>query len=146
MPSTTWWRSRVASASWRTARSSARWPTPICGLLSDLSCEELAAQKDALNAALVERGLGEARLSVVEAFWLATAGGGKALALPVGTSEVGRAFDLQVVDIKRPDSDLTGFGVFDTPTDRLARILYLSSHDNARKIYVQGRLIRDKDA
>lgn len=29
---------------------------PICGLLSDLSCEELAAQKDALNAALAERG------------------------------------------------------------------------------------------
>ena len=29
---------------------------PICGLLSDLSCEELAAQKDVLNAALAERG------------------------------------------------------------------------------------------
>lgn len=93
-----------------------------------------------------ERGLGEARLSVVEAFWLATAGGGEALGLPVGTFEAGQAFDLQVVDTKRPDSDLTGFGVFDTPADRLARILYLSSHDNVRKVYVQGRLVRDKDA
>lgn len=27
-----------------------------------------------------------------------------------------------------------------------ARILYLSSHDNVRKVYVQGRLARDKDA
>jgi len=31
-------------------------PYPVCGLLSDLSCEELAAEKDALNAALAERG------------------------------------------------------------------------------------------
>lgn len=27
-----------------------------------------------------------------------------------------------------------------------ARILYPSSHDNVRKVYVQGRLARDKDA
>lgn len=27
-----------------------------------------------------------------------------------------------------------------------ARILYLSGHDNVRKVYVQGRLVRDKDA
>ena len=27
-----------------------------------------------------------------------------------------------------------------------ARILYLSSHNNVRKVYVQGRLARDKDA
>ena len=31
-------------------------PYPVCGLLSDLSCEELAAEKEALNAALAERG------------------------------------------------------------------------------------------
>ena len=29
---------------------------PLCGLLSDLSCEELAAKKSALNAACAERG------------------------------------------------------------------------------------------
>ncbi|MGN0038383.1 MAG: amidohydrolase family protein [Coriobacteriales bacterium] len=43
------------------------------------------------------------------------------------------------------DSDLTGFGVFDEPADRLARILYLSTPDNIRQVYVQGRLVRDKD-
>ena len=31
-------------------------PYPVCGLLSDLSCEELAAEKDELNAALAARG------------------------------------------------------------------------------------------
>ena len=93
-----------------------------------------------------ERGLGEARISLVEAFWLATAGGAEALGLPLATFEPGRAFDLQVIDVKRRDSDLTGFGVFDSPADRLARILYLSTPDNVRKVYTQGRLVRDKDA
>ena len=93
-----------------------------------------------------ERGLGDARISLVEALWLATAGGGQSLGLPVGTFEPGQAFDLQVVDVKRRDSDLTGFGVFDAPADRLARILYLATPDNVRKVYVQGRLVRDKDA
>ena len=93
-----------------------------------------------------ERGLGEARISLVEALWLATTGGAQALGLPVGCFEAGRAFDLQVVDVKRRDSDLTGFGVFDAPGDKLARILYLSTPDNIRQVYVQGHLVRDKDA
>ena len=39
-----------------------------------------------------ERGLGDARISLAEAFWLATAGGGQSLGLPVGTFEPGKAF------------------------------------------------------
>lgn len=93
-----------------------------------------------------ERGLGEARLSLSQAFWLATKGGGEALDLPIGSFEPGCALDLQVIDVKRPDGDLTGFGVFDTPADRLARILYRSTQDNVRQVYVQGTLVRDKDA
>ncbi|MBQ6586891.1 MAG: guanine deaminase [Coriobacteriales bacterium] len=91
-------------------------------------------------------GLGEGtRLSVVEALWLATKGGGEALGLPVGSFQPGCDFDLQVVDVKRRDGDLTGFRVFDAPIDRLARILYLSSVDNVRKVYCNGKLLRDKD-
>ena len=93
-----------------------------------------------------ERGLGDARISLAEAFWLATAGGGQSLGLPVGTFEPGKAFDPQVVDVKLSDSDLTGFGVFDEPAGRLARILYLSTPGNIRQVYLQGRLVRDKDA
>ena len=48
--------------------------------------------------------------------------------------------------MKRPDSDLTGFGVFDGPIDRLARILYLSVPDNVRQVFSQGILVCDKDA
>ena len=92
-------------------------------------------------------GLGEGtRLSLVESFWLATAGGAEALSLPLATFEPGCAFDLQVIDVKRPDSDLTGFGVFDEPIDRLARILHLSTPDNVRQVFSQGILVCDKDA
>ena len=82
---------------------------------------------------------------MVEALWLATKGGGEALGLPVGSFQPGCDFDLQVVDVKRRDGDLTGFAVFDAPIDRLARILYLSSVDNVRKVYCKGKLLRDKD-
>ena len=104
----------------------------------------------AVNAMLPpdERGgLGEGtRVSIVESFWLATTGGAEALGLPTGTFEPGRAFDMQVVDTKRPDCDLTGFGVFDAPIDRLARILYLSTPDNVRKVYAQVFDKREVDA
>lgn len=101
-----------------------------------------------VNAQMPEasRGLGEARLSLAQAFWLATKGGAEALDLATGSLEPGRAFDLQVIDVKRRDGDLTGFGVFDSPADRLARILYRSTQDNIRQVYVQGKLVRDKDA
>ena len=92
-------------------------------------------------------GLGEGtRLSLVESFWLATTGGAEALGLPVGCFALGKEFDLQVIDTKRPDSDLTGFGVFDSPEDKLARICYLSSHDNVRQVFIKGKLVRNKDA
>ena len=93
-----------------------------------------------------ERGLGTARISLLEAFWLATTGGAQALDLPIGTFEPGHAFDMQVVDVKREYYNLTGFGVYNSPEDRLARILYLSTPDNVRKVYAQGRLVVDKDA
>jgi guanine deaminase len=62
----------------------------------------------------------------------------------VGTFEPGRAFDLQVIDTRLPYADLTGFGVFDAPEDRLARILYLATPDNIRQVYVQGRRVIEK--
>ena len=88
------------------------------------------------------RGAGRpSRISVAEAFWIATAGGAEALGLPVGTFEVGRALDMQVIDTRMPLADLTGFGVFDEPADRLARILYLATPENIREVWIQGKRI-----
>lgn len=93
------------------------------------------------------RGAGEpSRITSVEALWLATAGGAEALWLPVGTFEVGRAFDMQVVDTRAPGSDITGFGVFNAPRDILDRILFISTAQNIVQTWVQGRLAWDKAA
>ena len=80
----------------------------------------------------------------MEALWLATAGGAEALRLPVGTFEVGRAFDMQVVDTRTPGSDITGFGVFSFPRDVLDRILLISTAENVRQTWVAGALVHDK--
>ena len=88
------------------------------------------------------RGVGAGtRITSAEAFWLATAGGAEALQLPLGTFEVGHAFDAQVVDTRVPGADLTGFGVFCTPRDVLDRILFVSTAENVRQTWVQGRLV-----
>lgn len=88
------------------------------------------------------RGAGRpARISVVEALYLATRGGAEALGLPVGSFEVGCALDMQVIDTRMPYADLTGHGVFDAPADRLARILYLACPENVRTVWVQGELV-----
>ncbi len=88
------------------------------------------------------RGAGEpSRISAVEALYLATKGGGEALDLPIGSFEVGRALDMQVIDLKRPFADLTGNGVFTSPADQLERILYLATPENIRTVWVQGQQV-----
>lgn len=92
------------------------------------------------------RGAGEpSRISAVEALYLATKGGGEALDLPTGSFEVGRALDMQVIDLKRPFADLTGNGVFTRPADQLERILYLATPESIRAVLVQGTCVLSRD-
>lgn len=91
------------------------------------------------------RGAGRpSRISAPEALYLATKGGAEGLGLATGSFEVGHAFDAQVIDTRRPYADLTGFGVFDEPGDRLARILYLATPDNIRQVWCQGKLVIER--
>lgn len=93
-----------------------------------------------------QRGAGEpSRISAAEALYLATKGGAEALEMPIGSFEVGRTLDMQVIDLKRPFADLTGNGVFTTPADQLERILYLATPENIRKVLVQGVCTLSRD-
>lgn len=47
-----------------------------------------------------ERGVPASRISIHEAFYLATAGGGESLSLPIGRIQENYAWDVQVVDTK----------------------------------------------
>lgn len=91
-----------------------------------------------------ERGVPNSSISVAEAFYLATTGGGEALDLPIGLIKPGYTGDLQVVDIQTAGHELPSFGVFDEPEYILQRILYLSTQANIQEVYVQGRLVHKR--
>jgi guanine deaminase len=89
-----------------------------------------------------ERGTPGARITAPEAFWLATAGGGLALDLPVGRFEPGYQFDAMLLDLDAPASNLaimTG----DAPGDVLQKIIYNCSRANIAQVWVGGRLVHE---
>jgi guanine deaminase len=90
------------------------------------------------------RGVADSRISVIEAFSLATQGGGEALSLPIGVIEKGYACDLQVVDMNATGASLSGFGVFNEPADQLQKLLYLATPTNIKQVWVQGKLVHEK--
>jgi guanine deaminase len=69
------------------------------------------------------RGRPGSRIGAIEAFWLATAGGGIALDLPIGLFRAGYQFDAIVIDANRAASDLRVYPG-DSPEDLLQKIIY----------------------
>ena len=93
----------------------------------------------------VTRGVADSRISVIDAFSLATQGGGEALSLPVGVIAKGYACDLQVVDMQASYGTLTGFGVFNKPEEQLQKLLYLATPEHIKQVWVQGQLVHEKN-
>ncbi len=93
-----------------------------------------------------ERGRPDSRIDIKDAFWLATAGGGEVLDLPIGTFAVGQAFDAILVDTTVADSNLIVWHGLDTLEDVFQNIIYNAARNNIRKTWVQGRLVVDKVA
>ena len=96
------------------------------------------------NRAFEARGVADSRISVIEAFSLATPGGGEALSLPIGVLKPGYAFDAQVIDIHHPHNRISSFGIFEQPAEILQKILYLATKENIRQVWVQGNLVHQK--
>lgn len=93
-----------------------------------------------------KRGRPGSAIDFAEAFWLATAGGGIALDLPIGVIAPGFAFDAMVIDTTVPDADLTLWPDLDEPEDVLQRIVYGAARANVRRVWVDGATVVDKDA
>lgn len=90
------------------------------------------------------RGVPDSRISVIEAFSLATQGGGEALSLPIGVIAKGYACDIQVIDMNATGASLSGFGVFNEPAEQLQKLLYLATPANIKQVWVQGKLVHEK--
>ena len=90
------------------------------------------------------RGSHDSKVSVFEAFYLATTGGGEALKLPLGLFREGYICDFQVIDINTPTNKLPNYLDNEENKHLLQKILYLSTSENIREVWVQGKQILKK--
>lgn len=87
----------------------------------------------------------DSRIDAVTAFWLATAGGGVALDLPIGMFREGFQFDAVLVDARVPGSNLH-FDAADTPEEILQKIMYHCARINVREVWVANRRVHTVEA
>lgn len=85
------------------------------------------------------RGVGTEPLSTAEAFWLATAGGGEALSLPIGLFRPGYAFDAICVRSNVANSAFRVDPAMDSPADIFEKLVLTSDRPCIRNVWVNGR-------
>ncbi|MDD2877411.1 MAG: guanine deaminase [Acidiphilium sp.] len=83
------------------------------------------------------RGSPSSRIDFREAFYLATAGGGIALDLPIGVFAPGYQFDALLIDPATPASNLR-IGLAAKPDDALQRIVYTAQRADISEVWVAG--------
>ncbi|MGF2144493.1 guanine deaminase [Vagococcus fluvialis] len=83
-----------------------------------------------------ERGVSNSNITLKEAFYLATAGGGKSLSLPIGELKEGFTWDAQVVSTHH----LPVFGE-DTLEETFQKLIYLIKPEQIKEVWVQDQLV-----
>lgn len=99
--------------------------------------------EDGVNPSLPAQGRGVpgSRITVDEAFYLATAGGGESLSLPIGRIQENYAWDVQIIDTKLPSAKLPIFDAHEDLHDIFQKIMYLTRPENIREVWVQGEKV-----
>jgi guanine deaminase len=82
----------------------------------------------------------ESRIDAATAFWLATAGGGIALDLPIGVFQEGYQFDAVVLDGRTPDSNLH-LEESAAPEEVLQKIVYHATRADIKEVWVANRRV-----
>jgi guanine deaminase len=82
----------------------------------------------------------DSRIDALTAFWLATAGGGVALDLPVGVFKEGYQFDAMLVDARSRAGNLR-FDTRDPPPEILQKTVYHGGRANIREVWVANRRV-----
>ncbi|MBB6669444.1 guanine deaminase [Cohnella nanjingensis] len=96
--------------------------------------------EDGVNHAVpaAERGVPNSRITIDEAFYLATAGGGESLSLPIGRLAEEFAWDALIVDVSVPGAKLPLFHEDESLYDIFQKIMYLIRPEHIREVWVQG--------
>ncbi|AIQ65483.1 chlorohydrolase [Paenibacillus stellifer] len=102
--------------------------------------------EDGVDTALPadRRGVPESRITIDEAFYLATAGGGESLSLPIGRLAEGYAWDVQIIDLTAGGMKLPVFGGGDSKRELFQRIMYLCRPEHIREVWVQGEMVHSR--
>lgn len=88
-----------------------------------------------------DRGVAGSRISITDAFWMATTGGAELLGLDVGLLEVGRSFDAVAVDTARPGSPLRMWNGVDDDARMFEKIVRLATPADITDVWVAGRRV-----
>jgi len=86
-----------------------------------------------------ERGVPNSQLNFLDAFYLATTGGGIVLDEPIGQFKTGYHFDALLIDPGSSNSTLSYFPELDTEKDLLQKIVYTATRGNIRQVFIGGR-------
>lgn len=102
--------------------------------------------EDGVNSALPaeDRGVPNSRITIGEAFYLATAGGGESLSLPIGRLEENYAWDIQIIDTTIETARLPLYDTEEKLHDIFQKILYLARPENIREVWVQGEKVHKR--
>ncbi|MBO36455.1 MAG: guanine deaminase [Anaerolineaceae bacterium] len=105
------------------------------------------ALQEGVNASLPpeDRGIANASINFMEAFWMATAGGGEALGFKVGIFSEGYCFDAMIIDTAATDSNLVLWEDMDSAEDILQKIVYNARRPNIRTVWVQGAIVANSN-
>ncbi|MGX2959808.1 guanine deaminase [Peribacillus sp. JNUCC 23] len=102
--------------------------------------------EDGVNTVLPtnERGVPDSRITINEAFYFATAGGGESLSLPIGRLTENYAWDVQIIDTTLDSAKLPIFHATEDLHDVFQKIMYLVRPENIREVWVQGEKVHSR--
>ena len=90
-----------------------------------------------------QRRRADSRIDALTAFWLATAGGGIALDLPVGVFREGFQFDALLIEGGSERGNLR-LQPGDSPADLVQKIIYHAGRGNIREVWVANRRVHSR--
>lgn len=102
--------------------------------------------EDGVNTALPahERGVSASRITINEAFYFATAGGGESLSLPIGRIEENYIWDVQIIDTMAEGAKLPIFNDDEELLDIFQKMMYLCRPENIHEVWVQGQKVHSR--
>ncbi|MDQ1147433.1 guanine deaminase [Bacillus sp. SORGH_AS 510] len=102
--------------------------------------------EDGVNASLPadKRGVPHSRITINEAFYLATAGGGESLNLPIGRIQENYTWDVQIIDTRVSTAKLPIFDPNEDLYNTFQKIMYNVRPENIREVWVQGEKVHSR--